>query len=305
MSFAPFAMTWLGDDEHAPEGDSRIAGRLEGEHILVPLLDPTVPAITDQVGVAATLARTHGASLQVLNPIALPEQLSYEYREDVTDEAERQLLAWALDEVDERGTRAEGTFLYHRRLGRSLTRSIAAHDIDTVVLPGGTKPGLRPTVTERITTHAEADVIVVNGQPGYDEVTSILLPVAGGPHSGLATDVARRIAEDQDAWVDVLHVVEEDAPAHRRMAAEEYVEAARNRLAGFENVDTWILEADDVAEAIIEQSEYYSLTVLGAPTKGRLRQFVFGSTTDDVRANAKSLVLTGRNNSRRHDDLGK
>ena len=57
-----------------------------------------------------------------------------------------------------------------------------------------------------------------------------------------------------------------------------------------------MLEADDVAEAIIEQSNYYPLTVLGAPTKGRLRQFVLGSTTQDIRADAQSVVLVGRNN---------
>lgn len=57
-----------------------------------------------------------------------------------------------------------------------------------------------------------------------------------------------------------------------------------------------MLEADDVANVIIDQSEYYPLTVLGAPTKGRLRQFVFGSTAQDIRAGAQSAVLVGRNN---------
>lgn len=298
MAFAPIGTAWLGDDEPSRDAAVRVAGGLAGERILVPLVDPSVSAVTDQIGVAATLARTHDASLQVTNPVALPRQVPSEFHERVTDDAETQLLEWALAEVRDSRVAATGTLLYHRRLARRIIDAVASHDADAVVLPGGSWGGLRRGVPERVAVHTDADAVVVNGQPGYHDVASILLPVGGGPHSGLAADVARRVAADCDAWIDVLHVVEEAAPEARREAAQACVEAAAQRIDRSETTTTWVLEAEDVAGAIIEQSRYYGLTVMGAPTKGRLRQFVFGSTTNDVRADARSLVLMARNNSR-------
>jgi nucleotide-binding universal stress UspA family protein len=123
---------------------------------------------------------------------------------------------------------------------------------------------------------------------------SILLPVAGGPHSGLATDVARQIAAECEAWVDVLHVVPETATARQRQRGRGYLETARQRLTRPEQTTTRLLEADDVADAIVEQSAYYELTVIGAPTTGRLRRFIFGSTNRRIRGSARSVVLSAR-----------
>ena len=206
-----------------------------------------------------------------------------------------------LDAIDTNTGTAQGSVQSGRPLVKRTLGTIASHDIDTVVLPGGSSRYiLRRNETEQIAAHAACDVVAVNGKPGYDDIASILLPVAGGPHSGLATDIAKGVAEDHDAWIDLLYVVERDPPEYKREAAEQYLAAARERLGAFENCDTWILEADDVAEVIIEQSAYYPLIVLGAPTKGRLRQFVFGSTTHNIRGDAQSMVLVGRNNR----DLG-
>ncbi|MFC7155014.1 universal stress protein [Halomarina halobia] len=296
MDFTPFTATWLGDGRDLPDGTAHIAGELTGERILVPLLAREAPAVTDQIEIAATLARATDASLHITNPIRVPEQTPMEFREQVATDDDHELLDWALNQASALTSRVDGGFLYSRRIVKGVLRTIATHDVDTLVLPGSSpKDLLRRKVTEQIAAHAECDVVVVNGRSGYGEVPSILLPIAGGPHSGLATDVARQIAEDCDAWIDILHVVEEDAPDRRRDAAEEYVDAAYERIERPETTTTWILEAADTVEAIIEQSRYYPLTVIGAPTKGSLRQFIYGSTNRSVRANARSVVLSAQN----------
>ncbi|MFB6253062.1 MAG: universal stress protein, partial [Halobacteriaceae archaeon] len=61
--------------------------------------------------------------------------------------------------------------------------------MNTLVIPSGDRTGrLRKEVTEQIAAHADADVVVVNGKAGFETPPSILLPVAGGPHSGVAAD---------------------------------------------------------------------------------------------------------------------
>lgn len=108
--------------------------------------------------------------------------------------------------------------------------------------------------------------------------------------------MATAIATDSDAWIDVLQVLEEDTPARRRERAEGLVEDVYHRGTRPDTTTTWVLEPTDPPEAIIEQWSYYGLTIMGAPTKSRLRQFIVGSTNMAVRANADSVVLSARNN---------
>jgi nucleotide-binding universal stress UspA family protein len=292
----PSASALVAEVGDVPADVPRMAGSFDGDQVLVPLLTPTVPAVTDQLRAAASLARTSGATLHVVVPTATPELTSRTYGPELTLADERDLLEWAVETVSSPGS-GIGELSSTHRLVNGISSTIERHDIDTLVVPSDSSTGLLSQgVTERLALRAECDVITVNGRYGYERVPSILLAVAGGPHSGLATDVARRIAVDFDAWVDVLHVVDEDPPDHRRRRAEAHVEAACERIGRPESTTTWILEAADVAEAIIEQSGYYGLTVVGAPTKGRLRQFIAGSTNRTIRDNARSVVVSARNN---------
>lgn len=293
MSFAP-ASGLLAEVSDGPAGAPRISGRFEGDRILVPLLSPEVPAVTDQLRVAASLARTADASLHAVDPVATPDRAPREYGSPPTTDDERELVDWAVENASSSAS-AGGGFLHARRLVNDILATIERNDVDTLVVPSESGTGLlRPELSERLALRADCDVVTVNGRSGYEGVPSILLAVSGGPHSGLAVDVAQRIAVDCDAWIDVLHVVDESPTTNQQRRAEAYVEAAAGRIDRPESTATWVLEAADAAEAIIEQSGYYDLTVVGAPTKGRLRRFIAGSTNRTIRDNARSVVLSAR-----------
>lgn len=296
MSFAP-AATLLTEVSDLPEVSTRLTGRVEGAQLLVPLVTSEAAVVTDQLRVAASLTRTAGGTLHVVDPIGVGDQTLTVYQDELTSGDEQELLEWALESVSSSESHGGTRFRQVRRLVNSLLHTIETHDIDTIVVPSDAKMGrLQRGVTGRLARRAECNVVTVNGQGGYEQVPSILLPIAGGPHSGLATDIAHRIAADWDAWIDVLHVVESNTPADQRGDPEEYVDDAYERLDRPEYTTRWVLEASDVAEAIIEQSAYYGLTVIGAPTKGRLRRFITGSTNRTIRDNARSVVLSVRNN---------
>lgn len=296
MFDSPIDVSLFGSTGTGTEQNAFIVGGLEGERILAPIVDPAAPVLTDQIKVATTVAKTAGASLQVTLPATMPEQTPMEYREEMTPDTERELLRWALDESETVTPNVEGAFLYTRRVVNGILQFISSHEIDTLVVPSTSGDGLfGRSITDSLVAQAECDAIVVNGQPGYDEIPSLLLPIAGGPHSGLAADLAQRIAEASDAWIDILHVIEEDATEQETALAEEYVRAADNRIGRPASTTTWVLEAEDAAEAIVEQSRYYGLTVIGAPTIGRLHRFVYGSTNRAIRAEAESVVLSVRN----------
>lgn len=185
-----------------------------------------------------------------------------------------------------------------RTVADALEAAVDGSDVDTIVLGNGRGVALadllRGETTARIASRTGSNVFVVTDSPGTEAVSSILVPVGGGPYSALALSLAAVLARAYDAWIDVYHVTEPDPSADARRRAEEYVESCADRLGDFESVDTWVQEAPDVSEAIIEQTQYYDLTVLGSPTKNRLKRFLFGSTTDDVATAAENTVVTVR-----------
>jgi len=280
------------------DGSLPVAGRFDGTHILVPLLTREIPGVLDQLKIATTLARVRNASLTIINPVSIPDQTPKIYRHEVIDSDDRALLDWAFEQTDDTIPHVDWDFVHTSDVVKGVLHAVRARDVDTLVVPSGTRTGrLRKKATERIAAHADADVLVVNGKAGFETPPSILLPVAGGPHSGLVADVATTVATDCNAWIDILHVVDEDASPHKREQAETLVDDVYHRIARPESTTTWVHEATDTVEAIVEQSRYYGLTIIGAPTKGRLRQFIFGSTNTSVRKNAASVVLSVRNNN--------
>lgn len=292
MSFASVSSLLSGQNGGPREGRD-YEEHLDGEDVLVPLLVSEASAVTDQLRVAAALARTAGGSLTAVDPVADSGRTPVERYREPTPGNESALIEWAVERVSDSATGTGARFSSARGFVDDISAAAATTDVDALVVPGDHASGLfRGSFAERLAHAVDCDVVTVNGRSGYEGVPSILLAVSGGPHSGVATDVARRVAADCDAWIDVLRVVEEGASDRERQEAEQQVELADRRIDRPESTSKWILEAEDATEAIVEQSAYYGLTVVGAPTKGRLRRFVSGSTSRTVRDNAESVVLS-------------
>lgn len=109
-----------------------------------------------------------------------------------------------------------------------------------------------------------------------------------GPHSGLAVRIAESVAKADYCWIELFHVLPENATDEAETDAEELLGAYVQPLSDEVDVDCRIARADDLAQEIIENTNYHNLTVLGTPEKGKLRRFVFGSTTDTVTAKTRS-----------------
>lgn len=248
------------------------------------------------ISFAAALADARGGTLVLVNVAVRSSGTPLGLAEKVLDERRKvaqNRLRTVVDSSSEVRTRAAA------RVGRTvpvIARNVCAEfsaDVVIVAESDSTLPTpLGRSVSTRVGRSVDCDVVSVGGAHTSRDVSSILVPVAGGPHSGRAVDVARCLAEKHGAWVELLHVVPETGDERVLADAEGYVTAANERLDEFEGVDEWILEADDAAEAIIDQSQYYDVTVLGAPQKHRLHEFVFGSTTEDVRSSAYSTVIS-------------
>lgn len=295
MAFGSF----LAGSDSRPGQMVHIGGRLTGERALVPLLTVDEASVCDQVEFAITLARATGGSLRVMDSIDPDADADRTISSTADREETEALLSWAIGRQDARQPDTSGGVLAARRAERRVREHVQTGTYDTLILPGGRGDGpLSRRRLERLARRAPCNVVSVNGEAGFRNFASLLLPIANGPHSGLATDVAAAMAEQLEAYVDILHVLPPDASEEERRAAEERTEVAVERIGRPETANPWLLESKDPARTIVEQSAYYGLTVIGAPTAGLLHRFVYGSTSRSIRDRAESVVLAARTPSR-------
>jgi nucleotide-binding universal stress UspA family protein len=254
-------------------GEDGIA-TMGGRPALGTLLDPSGDTQARELSFA--LARDREAPVRFLSPRWAP---------DAT--AQQTMSASAPSNGPPvRFARTEGTARTGRLPGTVVAEEAVDASAQTVVVerPASESPGmgLRRGTIDRIVANAPTDTVVANGRGDLGDLASILVPVAGGPNSEFAVEVACALARHTDAWVELFTVIPEAPTAEQRSQGAEWLAAGRKRADDFENLDTWLYDGGDPAMAIAEQSAYYDAVVMGAPTKGRIRRTVFGSTADSV-----------------------
>lgn len=277
----------------ASDGDGQ---RSTASRVLLPLTERSRPdGVTT---LARALAGAHGEVL-VTQVVAVPEQTPLEAPEGLLT-PHREAIRESVREVAGVGdkTPVEGVVRIGHRWSTIVARTADEHDAKAIVTSDVRRRSsllpFRRSNLDRLRARTACRLVTTKNDEALVDVSSILVPVAGGPHSQAAVDVARALATYHDAWIDLLHVVDRPPTAAQRRRGSGYLETAGDRLGDAERWDTWLLEADDVVDAIVDQSAYYDATVLGAPQKGRLERFAFGSTSADVREGAENAVVTVR-----------
>lgn len=247
--------------------------------------------------VACTIAQGYDADLLLLRPMVPPRSAP---REAIEQQRHEQQQSVELVATELRDAHPAVTISSLVRSGSGidsvLSGTVAERDIDLLVLPESLEraqalPFSGWTVRDLVRA-TDCDVVALNGAETMMGVASILVPLAGGPHSDLAVDTAQAIQRACGSWIELFHVPTDDEFGMDRAEASNYLSSHLDRLNTAENASTWVLDSADPPDAIIEQTRYYDVTVMGAPTRGRLRRFVFGSTTDAVRARSDTPVFT-------------
>lgn len=275
-----------------PTGGRLPAG---GEPVLVPILDDR--ALSQSRAAATALAADEGRRLTFVRPVTIPSQAPLEYGASALsierETAERSLQATLRADAP---VAVDGTVAMGHDARSAVASTVGRQEVSTVVVEMASEGArIRQPVAERIAMTVDADAVVANGRGNLDDLASILVPVAAGPHSGFAVDVGAALANYHGAWLELMHVLPPSGDGNGD--GEALLAAARERAATADvEVDARTLRAESVADALVEQSRYYDAVVLGAPSKGRLRRFVAGSTPGEVRDRAETPVLVAHRN---------
>lgn len=233
--------------------------------------------------------------LLVASLVTLPEQTPHSMPQPKR-EAEHQLARFIRDfkqQCDE-PLPINRVMKVGRNRDHMLKTIVQSYQIDTVITEDHPRTGLRSMLgikaVDEKAIGEKCDTLIATRTDCPDEFDSILVPIARGPHSGLAIDTGLALARQNDASLDLLHVFRQgDDEAEQQ--GKEVLERGLDRASGFESVETTLRAAEEVPAAVNETSQSYEVVVLGAPREGLIQQFALGTIPDSVSASTDGTVV--------------
>lgn len=137
----------------------------------------------------------------------------------------------------------------------------------------------------------DADVTLEQyGPTTRKAIESILVPVAGGPHSDVAVRLAANIAESWGASLHLLTVVSPSADEREREDAEA------NLRTYADSVETVPVESrlethEDVVAAIADRTPTHELVVIGASEGSLFRRVVRGTIPERLGSESRAPIF--------------
>ncbi|RQG99599.1 universal stress protein [Natrarchaeobius oligotrophus] len=258
-----------------------------------------------QLDTAIDIAADRSYRILLVFVLEIPPQLSLvDGRRYLLEDEHEELLADAVERVESHGIPAEQRIRMARSVATGIVGAVDKHDVDATLLGWRGRPPRQNVVlgshVDRVLGDAQCDVLVQRIKTSRPEnVDSVLVPVAGGPHDAFAAETAASIARHNDASVTLLHVLE---PAEPELSRDEATALLAERADGFEgvqSVDQNVVEDDDVGGTITDQTTEHDVTVLGISRGGLLRRALLGTISEGVGRHAAGTVIL----TKRHDPV--
>lgn len=279
----PITHRSMAADESDVRAETQIADS-EGETPSARVLYPIFGAVdADAVEFAVHLASGLGAEVVLVDLVAEPGRHTDEVRHVAAKvlQSEREVggdvPVRSLLEVTT--SPVETTI----RLGRQLAATVVVFEEDW---PRSLGDLVRPPVPATVARAVGCDAVAVSGGPGTGPISSLLVPVADVADADVLARVATSLARGAGASIDLFHVSTPDSRGESR------VDEIGRRFPADVAVETREVQAPSTVDAIVEQTDYYDVTVLGGASTSRLRRLFRTHPADAVRERARNRVLT-------------
>lgn len=277
--------------------------------ILLPLANPRTAR--DLVRIGAGVSGGRPTEITALGIVEVPDGVSLA-EGATTARTARRLLQRVLDFGDEEAVEIRTMVRIGRRAADGVIEAVGEEGSDLVIFGWGGPPtpaaaarsaaargGPReaavfsPTI-DAVVRESPSDIAVVK-QRGLDQVSSILVPVRGGPHAELAMRLARDLGRRFGAQVVVMHVVPRGIGERSLQREQQALDAFVKEHGGGRKVRGLLREAPSVRAAILREASSHQLVVMGASAHpaqvtpdGR---FLFGVVAETVASRARPTVI--------------
>ncbi|MFC1974846.1 amino acid permease [Chloroflexota bacterium] len=265
--------------------------------VLVPVATQGQAHILGRFG--AMLAKPHDGEVLALNVARVPPQLGLTEGRTFLRKG-RPSLESVIDEARQWDVPVHTMIRLGRNVAKAMRKTVEENASNLIVLgwPGFTNSTDRAfgSVIDDIVDNPPADIAVVRYHK-LQPLHSIVVPVAGGPNSRLAVQIAAIIAtqmQNGPIGVTALRVI------HAGATEAEHARAHKELAHSVEGVhfdfDLKVVEGNNVADAILQAAEDHSLIVIGATNEPIFKNMLIGNIPEQVarRANMTTIMIKRR-----------
>lgn len=261
------------------------------------LLVPVANAETAErlLDTAVDIATEESYRLLFTHIVEVPPQVPLSEGEQLLDDDIEDVLADAVATSEDAGVPANQLIRYARGVGIGILGAVEKHDVDVILAGWRGRPPRRGIVLgsyiDKILREGACDTLIKRIRSPMDDVESILVPVASGPHNEYAAETAGILARRHDARVTLLHVVPSGAADERRAEGQELLSDASEDLGEVRHTALELAGNDHVSGEITDHSARHDLTIVGASQKSVIRQTFLGTVSEAVGRHAGGTVM--------------
>ncbi len=246
--------------------------------VLIPVL--TTRRAADLLRVAAALLSRSPGSGSLLGVVEVP--YGQPISRGVTVARRYRSL---LNGITAAGRSANPGFGVEVRVAHNLAQGIreAVYEVGANLLllewPGlSVRPGVS-SVIANLVSDPPADLLLVRPDPeGIPaELSSILVPVRGGPSARVALGIADALAAGEGAPISVMHVYRPNQPPERRRREANHFHDLTTGLSS-PSVDLIEVDSNQPGVAILAEAQNHPLTVIGAQAENARSPLLVSST---------------------------
>ncbi len=264
--------------------------------LIVPVANPeTVDRLLDT---GIDIARAQSRPLLAVHVVEVPPQVPLSEGDQLLDD-EPQLLEYAAEKARACDVPAETKLRYARDTATGIVSSVDAYDGASLLMGWRGRPRRRDIVLgsflDRVLAEAPCDVYIKRIKYPTRTLDSILVPIAGGVHDELATELAGVLASQHDSSVTLLHVEHPEADERTHTEKAALLADRRELLPEERDVSEQLVESAHVAGAISDATTEHDLTIMGTTRDPFFGRKLVGSVAQGVgRTAGSSVILTRR-----------
>ncbi len=263
-----------------------------GYNIMVPLANPAHEK--DLITMAAAVAKQTNGRVTAVHIVAVPNQLSLEAGAEHIDKLDAEsgeLLAQAQNDAETLGVPVDTHTIMAHRVFREIFDAAETYGADLVMLGWGEdshgSPGRVESALGDIAGELPCDFAIIKNQ-GID-ASRVLVPTNGGPDSDVSAAIASVLRDQMDAEITLMNVATSGAdPEEQRAFLTNW--ADEHDLA---YDDLVVAESDDIADAIVAETQNHTMLILGATERGLMRRLTRGTVLANIVDNVDKTVIIG------------
>jgi APA family basic amino acid/polyamine antiporter len=250
--------------------------------ILVALNNPDTMGMLMQT--ACAIAKKFDGKVTALNVVEVPSGTPLQ--KGMADfSQQRLLLSRAENFARQQQVKFDKLIKLSHRLSHGILETAEEKDCNFIIL-GRSQPEkmldkILTTVVDLVLQEAPCNVAIVCGNK-MENIKRVVITATDNPNSRLAAELSPALAEKFKADLLALHVIPPGSGAEEEARAKAWLDSFMEKADLKTKGERRILQAEDPAKAIAEQTGEGDLLLMGTSQGGTIERLIFKSVPEDV-----------------------